>query len=81
MAINDNSLSLMVRTLITNANLYHYYENTTLLEVDMHFFSTFRKRITFLLVNNTYLVVSRKIFGLVFCNTLLKVSFHFTQHF
>lgn len=38
MAINDNSISLMVRTLITNANLYHYYENTTSLEVDRHFF-------------------------------------------
>lgn len=38
MTINDNSISLMVRTLITNANLYHYYENTTSLEVDRHFF-------------------------------------------
>lgn len=39
MAINDNSISLMVRTLITNANLYHYYENTTSLEVVRHFFN------------------------------------------
>lgn len=38
MAINDNSISLMVRTLITNANLYHYYENTTSLEVVRHLF-------------------------------------------
>lgn len=38
MAINDNSILLMVRTLITNANLYHYYENTTSLEVVRHLF-------------------------------------------